>query len=115
MRHQRPARTRASLSAGLLGAALVAALAVGAPASADPQQGAGVLKPGETSSAGGDGTKAAAAAAAKAPVAKTPKAPETPQDTTWLAPPLPGYVLMFVLGGAVVALNLWSSKRTQLD
>lgn len=47
--------------------------------------------------------------------ARTPKKPESPPDNSWLAPPLPGYVIMFLLGAAVVTLNLWSSKRTQLD
>lgn len=47
--------------------------------------------------------------------AKTPKKPDAPTDNTIFAPPLAGYVVMFLLGAAVVMLNLWSSKRTQLD
>ncbi|MBM4111754.1 MAG: hypothetical protein FJ253_00015 [Phycisphaerae bacterium] len=97
------------LGAGVVGAvaALGVASAFAATASADPQGQATVLSPNSEGGKGGDQTAAGEA--------KTPKKPDTPLDNTWLAPPLPGYVLMFVLGGAVVALNLWSSKRTQLD
>lgn len=47
--------------------------------------------------------------------AKSPRKPNPPTDSSLLAPPLPGYALMFILGGAIVALNLWSSKRVRPD
>lgn len=96
---------------GLRAAAIAVALGAVAPfASAEPRQAAGVIKQADESGAAAKNTPEE-----KKADTKTPKQPDRPLDTSWLAPPLPGYVLMFVLGGAVVALNLWSSKRTQLD
>jgi len=88
-------------------------------ASAEPQA-AGVLAPGgfdEASRSQGRGATPAPLGGESQPqsTAKTPKKPESPPDNTIFAPPLAGYVVMFLLGGAVVMLNLWSSKRTQLD
>lgn len=106
---------------GALAVALAFAPAVIASAVAEPQA-AGVLAPGgyeeasrsraQSATPAAAGTQGAASAEA---TARTPKKPEAPMDNTIFAPPLAGYVVMFLLGGAVVMLNLWSSKRTQIE
>lgn len=95
----RTGKPRRGIHSTVLTAALLAGAAViGPPAGAAPQD-IGVM-------GGSDEARGST---------KTPKRPDTPPDNSIMAPPLPGYILMFILGGAVVALNLWSSKRTQLD
>ncbi len=104
-------------SCRFLGASLVFALAAALTSSAiaDPQA-AGMLAPmNETASKGQAPAAVPATPAPGQSNAKTPKKPESPADTSFMAPPIPGYAIMFLLGAAVVTLNLWSSKRTQLD
>jgi len=111
MRHRRYGRRPSAIviaTAVAFGAWCIA----GSSTSAAPQE-AGLI--GESKPGAKGAAKGAAADAEKVSTAKTPKRPDSPPDNSVLAPPLPGYALMFILGGAIVALNLWSSKRTQLD
>lgn len=88
-------------------------------ASAEPRQAAGMLAdPTALDRRSGDSRAAPITTDGPGvPVgsARTPRKPDSPVDNSIWAPPLPGYAIMFLLGAAVVTLNLWASKRTDVD
>lgn len=119
MRSHANPRLLGGLTLALSMSALGAPLALSTLAAAEPRQAAGLLADPNALDKRESGSRAAPAAAsstpAQSPTTRTPKKPDPPSDSSFLAPPLPGYAVMFILAGAVIALNLWSSKRTNPD
>jgi len=103
-----------SAAVATLALALTGACFLVDDAAAAPRQVAGMVTTDDLQSSEGK-PRAVATEEAQDPTSRAPRKPDTPADPSIWAPPLPGYALMFILGGAIVALNLWSSKRVRAD
>lgn len=114
MRH-RTNHAGAGAAVATLALALTTAGFLAAPAAAAPRQVAGMVTDNDLDSSKGKPRAVTPEGGAQEPASRAPRKPDTPADTSMWAPPLPGYALMFILGGAIVALNLWSSKRVRAD
>lgn len=105
----------ATLALALTGTCVLTEIAAAAPR----QVGAGMVTTEDVESMGQAKPRGITAAGADEEAqelaSRAPRKPDTPADPSIWAPPLPGYALMFILGGAIVALNLWSSKRVRAD